>query len=295
MQTIKWDRKNEITLKIAVNSFNKKIAELEKLEEKAILPEKITIEKAKETIKTERGLKEFVKSTRSFTKNKEMQSIKELETGEKITNFEYKQLVKEQQRAIRQKEKKLEELNKPSVFGFSRVQMGSIEARQLEAEIKKLKKLFTKSGGDFRKEIERVHKVGNLDFTHKMSLIYQKNYKNEMKKYSHLENYDKLKSKLDSFTSPESFYDFVKDKELLRDLTYQSDENLTQEEFNNWLLEDWEIEIEEKEQKEEIQQKEKYKYRLLDKTGKTIAQSDNKQTLENMRYNIKGFSYVEEN
>lgn len=243
MQTIKWNNKNEITLKIAVNSFNKKIAELEKLEGKEYLPEKIDIKEIKETIKTEKGLKDFVKSTRSFTKNKEMQEIKELETGEKLTNFEYKNLVKEQQRVIKQKEQQLAELNIPNEQGFTRVQMGSIEARQLENEIKSIKKLFSRTGSDFKKQVQRVHNIGNIDYKHKMSIIYKQNYENEMRKYAHLANYDKLKEKLNSFSSPESFYEFVKPKELLKDLTYQSDEFLTQEEFNNWLEEDWEIKL----------------------------------------------------
>ena len=65
-----------------------------------------------------------------------------------------------------------------------------------------------------------------------------------MKKYSHFDNYDKLMKKLNSFSNPVSFFNFVSENELTGDLTYQSDEVYSQEAFNRFV-QDFGIEISE--------------------------------------------------
>ena len=77
------------------------------------------------------------------------------------------------------------------------------------------------------------------------AIIYRENYINEMKKYSHLDNYDLLVKKMNSIKNPIDFYENISDNALLADLTYQSDEYYTQEEFNRFV-EDWGIQIDDK-------------------------------------------------
>lgn len=285
---IRWNRGNEISLKIAVNAFNKRINELQKIEERAYLPELIDYTEVKSRITTESELKRYIKSLRKF-KTEGAESLYITEGGEKITSWEWKQLGKQTKILQNRLEKELTELNKPLESGYSRVQMGSIEARQIEAQLNKLKKLGTKTKSEFKKEKERIQKQGTYDYLMRKSIIYKQNYINEMRKYAHFKNYDKLVEKMKKIENPIEFYESIKDKELLADLTYQSDEYYTQEEFNRFL-EDWGIEIDEEiEELEDVEEKrnKKYKYSLIARNGVVVAESDSRQTLLNIVLNSK--------
>ena len=63
------------------------------------------------------------------------------------------------------------------------------------------------------------------------SIVYRENYIEEMKKYSHFEGYEQLMQKLESIKNPIDFFEFVSKNELTQDLTYQSDEFYSQQEF----------------------------------------------------------------
>ena len=56
-----------------------------------------------------------------------------------------------------------------------------------------------------------------------------------MKKYRNFEGYDKLINKLYQITNPIDFYKFMSKNELTKDLTYQSDQFYSQQEFNLFL------------------------------------------------------------
>ena len=99
--------------------------------------------------------------------------------------------------------------------------MGSIRAREIEAQIKNLKQIETKSGYEFNTLKRRIMSQGASDYTMKKAIVFRENYINEMKKYSHFDNYDKLMKKLNSISNPVSFFNFVSQNELMGDLTYQ--------------------------------------------------------------------------
>ena len=69
----------------------------------------------------------------------------------------------------------------------------------------------------------------------KKAIIYRQNYIEEMKKYSHFDGYNDLMKKLEAIKNPIDFFNFVSKNELTQDLTYQSDEYYTQEEFIAFL------------------------------------------------------------
>lgn len=240
---INWKRGDFVRLGRAVSDFNKKINELNKEERKLYLPEEIDYKEAKENITTRRELNRLINSLRRFQKEG-AEDLYITEGGETITKWERRELGIQSRIAQTRLRAELKNLEKPLESGFSRVQMGSIRAREIEAQIKNLKQIETKRGYEFNALKRRIMSQGASDYTMKKAIVFRENYLNEMKKYSHFDNYDKLMKKLNSFSNPVSFFNFVSQNELTGDLTYQSDEVYSQEAFNSFV-QDFGIEIEE--------------------------------------------------
>lgn len=67
-----------------------------------------------------------------------------LRLGENLTKWEYKELNKEIKIATGRLEEELQELNKPYKSAYSKAQMGSLEYRNILAQIRNLKNLEIK-------------------------------------------------------------------------------------------------------------------------------------------------------
>lgn len=240
---INWKRGDFVRLGRAVSDFNKKINELNKEERKLYLPEKIDYKEARENITTRKELNRLINSLRRFQKEG-AEDLYITGAGETITKWERRELGIQSRIAQTRLRAELKNLEKPLESGFSRVQMGSIRAREIEAQIKNLKQIETKRGYEFNVLKRRIMSQGASDYTMKKAIVFRENYINEMKKYSHFDNYDKLMKKLNSISNPVSFFNFVSQNELTGDLTYQSDEVYTQEAFNSFV-QDFGIEIDE--------------------------------------------------
>lgn len=239
---INWKRGDYITLGRAVANFNKKINELNKEEKKLYLPENIEYKDIKQNITTRNELNRIISSLRRFSREG-AEDLYITESGEQITKWERKELGIQARIIGRRLKSALQELNKPNEEGFSRVQMGSDKVNKIKSQLKNLKELEKKKGYEFERLRNRIQGEGTSDYSMKKALVYQENYINEMKKYSHLDNYNLLMNKLNSIKNPISFYEFVSKNELTADLTYQSDQYFAQQEFNRFL-EELGIEIE---------------------------------------------------
>ena len=238
---INWKRGDFIKLGQAVSNFNKKINRLNAEENKLYLPETINYKEAKENITTRKELNRLINSLRRFQKQG-AEDLYKTQAGEEISKWERRELGIQSRIAQTRLKAELKKLNVPQENGFSRVQMGSIRAREIEAQIKNLKQIETKAGYEFNMLKRRIASQGASDYTMKKAIVFRENYLNEMKKYSHFDNYDKLMNKLQSLTNPISFFNFVSQNELAGDITYQSDETYTQEAFNSFV-QDFGIEI----------------------------------------------------
>lgn len=289
---IRWKQGDFITLGKAVASYNKKINKLNAEENKNYLPEIVEYSELKQNITTRKELNRVVNSLRRFTK----EGAEELyitEAGQQITKWERKELGIQSRIAQKRLTSELKELNKPLSSGFSRVQMGSLRQKEIEAQLRNLKQIENKVGYEFQRLKERIANAGKLDYTMKKAIVYKENYLREMEKYSHLDNYDKLMNKLNSIKNPINFYEFASQNELTGDLTYQSDNYFSQQDFNRFIQElgididiDSTEEIEDFEDEdfedEDIENEHNYKYTLISRSGREIAHSDNKQTLINI-------------
>lgn len=240
---ISWRRGDYIRLGKAVSDFNKKINRLNAEENKLYLPETINYKEAKENITTRKELNRLINSLRRFQRAG-AEDIYTTQAGEELTKWERRELGIQSRIAQTRLRAELKTLNEPLESGFSRAQMGSVRVREIEAKIRNLKDIENKKGYELMTLKKRIRLEGASDYSMKRAIVFRENYLNEMKKYSHFDNYEKLISKLESFTNPISFFNFVSQNELTGDLTYQSDEMYSQEAFNSFV-QDFGIDIDE--------------------------------------------------
>lgn len=293
---IKWRKGDYISLGKAVSQFNKKINQLQKEETRNYLPDTLNYRDIKENITTRRELQRVINSLRRF-KKEGAEDLYRTQAGKEITRWERRELAIESRTAQIRLTKELKDLYTPKQGEkFSRAQMGSKRVREIEAQLKNLKQIESKKGYQFERLRQRIHNIGTSDYNMRRAIIYRNNYINEMKKYRHLKNYELLKEKMESLSNPVDFYEYVKDKELVKDLTYQSDEYYKQAEFNEFLR-DWEIEVEETEEVyEETVKVRKYNYSLIDKDdGTVVAESNSLRTLRNIAEQYKGTTWIRDN
>lgn len=116
--------------------------------------------------------------------------------------------------------------------------MGSSRAREIEVQLPNLKieNIETARGYDLTLAKRRIQSAGVSDLKMKQAINYRNNYMKEMEKYQNFENYDKLEAYLKKLSNPLSFYNKLESiDEKIVDLTYQSMQFYTQEEFNSFL------------------------------------------------------------
>lgn len=212
---INWKRGDYISLGRAVSNFNKKIRELQAEENKLYLPDKINYKEAKENITTRKELNRLVNSLRRFQRQG-AEDLYTTQAGENITKWERRELGIQSRIAQTRLRAELKNLEKPLESGYSRVQMGSIRAREIEAQIRNLKQIENKKGYEFNNLRQRIMSMGRSDYVMKKATIFRENYLKEMQKYSHFDNYEKLMNKLQSIKNPVAFFNFVSQNELTR-------------------------------------------------------------------------------
>lgn len=238
---IRWKRGDYIKLGRAVSEFNRKINKLQTEENKLYLPDTISYQNLKENITTRQELNRMVNSLRRFQRE-DATELYTTQAGEQMTKWERRELGIQTGIAKRRLNKELSKLNEPMESGYSRVQMGSMRANQIQAQMRRLNKLENLKGSEFKNLKKSIKTQGTSDFSMKRAITYRENYIREMKKYSGFDNYDKFMEKLNSIKNPIDFYDFVSKNEITKDLTYQSDQYYAEQEFN-LFLEDLGIEI----------------------------------------------------
>lgn len=87
-------------------------------------------------------------------------------------------------------------------------------------EIRNLKELEIAKTGDFTKLKDRLSKYGSLDYKYMKATIFRENFEKAMEEagFKNYKNYEILKKKLDRFTNPVSFYNFIKNSDVFMDI-----------------------------------------------------------------------------
>lgn len=250
---IKWTRKDYNNLKKAVNQFNKKIREVEKLNKDLDLPNVISYQDVKSDILTRKQLNQTINSlNRSRFKNAFDEII--LSSGESISRWEYRDILKKQPIAIEKVQKSLEEeyLKLPKEFKG----LKNDRIQKLEATLRTIQNFQNKSGDSLRYSINRIRKLGQVDYEMKKAQTFRENFLNSIKEgASSFKNYKMFYDDLKKIKNPKEFYDYVKNSDTLMDIfIWYNDETGTlqygsfknnEDAFNNALVNDFGYNLEE--------------------------------------------------
>ena len=96
--------------------------------------------------------------------------------------------------------------------------MGSLEYREILAQIRNLKQLEIKKGQDFIRLKERVAQLGNVDYQMIKATIFRENFMKAINGSSNLEGYDLLMKKFNRIKNPEKFYELISKSDVFSDL-----------------------------------------------------------------------------
>lgn len=244
---IKWNKDDYSNLRQAVNQFNKRIKQMEKLEKDIELPNLVKYIDLKSDILTRKQLNQTINSLNRIKFKNAFDEII-LQSGEKITRWEYKDIEKRQPRAIEVVKKSLQQEYSRLPKEFKGLKNDRIQ--KLESTLKTLKNYQKKEGSSLRYSINRIRKIGNVDYEMKKAQTFRENFIKGIKEgASSFKNYKMFLRDLEKIKNPKEFYDFVKDSDTLMDvfiwyndetgsLTYGSFKN-NEEAFNNALVNDF--------------------------------------------------------
>lgn len=216
---IKWKQSDYLSLGRAVSNFNKKINELNKEGKKLYLPELKNYNEVKNKILTRNELNRVINSLKRFSKEG-AEDIYITKSGEQLTKWERGELANLQRNASRSLRESAKKLEIPMSSGYSRAQMGSQEYREILANLRSLRDLEIKTGGEFRTMKERLEYFGSLDYKMIKATIFRENFEKALSESGaeNFENYNILKKKLKRIQNPRNFYKFIKNSNVFMDL-----------------------------------------------------------------------------
>ena len=220
---IRWNRSDYARLRGAIQSFNKQVKKLESLEDKTeYLPELKEYSKLKEKIVSRRELNRIIKSLKRFKSDK-LQERVTLDSGEQITRWEKRELNLARRRATRSLE--IERFN--IELGRKSIGMGDKRIREIEATIKSFNKLESKTGSDFKRIRDRILIEGASDRELYKAKVFRENFYNALENLKNLDNYDILMKELNKYKNPLSFYERIKNSDILMDIFkwYRGEDN----------------------------------------------------------------------
>ena len=241
---IKWQRKDYSNLKKAVNQFNKKIKAFEKLDKDLILPDIVNYQDLKSDILTRKQLNQTINSLNRIKFKSALDRI-ELASGESITRWEYQDVLRKQPKAIEKVQKDLEKEYKNATFKGIK----NDRIVKLESTLRTLKNYQNKEGSSLKYSLDRIRKLGNVDYEMKKPQTFKDNFMKAIKEgASTFKNYKMFYNDLKKIKNPKEFYNFVKDSDTLMDLfIWYNDETGTlqygsfknnEDAFNNALVND---------------------------------------------------------
>lgn len=227
---IKWQRKDYSALIKAVNRYNKRIKELEKLDFDVNLPDVINYKDIKKDIYTRSDLNQKIREL-SRIKFKNALDIMRLDNGQLMTRFEYNLLNKYAKRGTLYLEQKLEEEAKKVNFKGLR----NDEMIRLEASLNTLKNWQRKTDPQaFKYAKERIMTIGSTGYERGKAENYRKNFMKIFNtNFKNYIGYNAFKKKLDSIKDAKAFYEYIKKSDFLMDAftiyyidsSYSSNEN----------------------------------------------------------------------
>lgn len=212
---IRWKRGDYVKLSRAVSNFNKRINELQTMEDKELsyLPDLKDYKEIKENIYSRAELNRIIASLKRINKENALDLYK-TESGVDLTKWEASEIKKAQKRALSNIGKEIESIEQ----GRKSIGMGDERLRELEATKKSIENIDKKQGYEFTRTKRRIEELGKKDRELKSDTLFMENFLKALEETTDFENYDKLKEKLNSIKNPTKFYEFIKQSSIFMDL-----------------------------------------------------------------------------
>lgn len=210
---IRWTRSDTAKLSSAVRQFNKKVKELDKLSEENYFPDVKSYQELKTRIVSRKELNRVIRSLKRFNQERQQQKVV-TEGGQELTRWEQREINLSERRAIRNLT--LEKFKIET--GRKSIGMGDKRIREIDSTIESFEKLRTKKGYEFERVKNRVLIEGTSDRELYKAKIFQENFYKALEELKNYDNYDVLKQELDKYKNPLSFYNKVKDSDILSDI-----------------------------------------------------------------------------
>lgn len=244
---IKWKKSDYSELRKAVNLFNKKIKEFEKIDKELDIPDLVKYKDLKSDILTRKQLNQTLSSLNRIKFKNAFDEIK-LTSGDKIIRWEYNDIKRKQPLAIKKVENNLEQEYLKIPKDFKGLKNDKIQ--KLESTLKTLQNFQNKTGESLRYSLNRIKKLGQVDYEMKKAQTFRDNFMKALKEgASTFKNYKLFYNDLKKIKNPKEFYEWVKDSDTLMDLfIWYNDETGTlqygsfknnEDAFNNALINDF--------------------------------------------------------
>lgn len=154
---IRWKKGDYIRLGQAVANFNKKVKALQ-VDEKDYLPDLQNYKDLKEDIYSRKELNRVINSLKNFSK-KGAEDLYTTEGGEELTKWEFKEINKARNRAI--KSLTLEKIEIEQ--GRKSIGMGDERLASIEGTLNSFENLENKKGYEFKRLKTRILTLGETD------------------------------------------------------------------------------------------------------------------------------------
>ena len=211
---IRWNRSDYSRLSQAVSQFNKQVRKLENLENKnQYLPELKEYKEIKERIVSRNELNRVIRSLKRFSKERSQETI-ELGSGEKLTRWEYQELGKARSRAVANLTNEAIKIEMES----KSIGMGDQRMKEINRTIASFDKLENKKGDEFQRTKRRIFIEGTSDRELYKAKIFRDNMYKALEELKSYDNYEVLKKELDKYKNPLTFYEKVKNNDILMDI-----------------------------------------------------------------------------
>ena len=291
MAQIRWSRGDFIRLGKAIADFNKRIKELETEENRLYLPEPQNFSEEKKNILSRRELNRYINSLKRFNREGAA-DIYVTEAGEQLTKWERRELSIMSANAQRRLARERESIAPDVAAGKVGTRFGPSRIKEIEATIQSLRKIEEVSGSQFKRLKARIKLQGRSDYATRKDIIFKENYLNMISRYSSYDNYEILKSYLESIPANE-FYKTLEAKEgLQEDILYVSDQYYKQSSFtkfvNSIVPEDYTI-PEVKDETDEIE----FRFALINKNTGKVARGGRSNTKRFLEKKLNKYKYKE--
>ena len=218
---IRWNRRDRSRLDSAIKRFNKEVNRLDKMEVK--VPDKKTFTYLVQHISTRRELDSVIASLNDFNEVTATSEVA-LQSGEKVSLYEYNQVSKMKEQAERNLYVEMNKIQNDRLITQNKY-MGEERITEIQDTLETIND-YTKDYETFSKTARRTSFVGRTDYELARNRQFRENFMKSLDNVKNFDNYNVLKKELNKYRNPTKFYEYVKQSNVLMDifLWYKSED-----------------------------------------------------------------------